>query len=360
MKRNNRLIWQLGAIAILLILFLIIVPPNNRINSGSTFSHNPDGYGAWYAFMQTKQIPLQRWQKPISALETTKKPATLLQVNSSLQAGELDEEQIEWLEKGNNLVILGVIQPVTEANFSTLQTSKFGDVKIETTRRKKSSFTQTALRDKFGAVVWQEKRGEGVVIFATTPHLAANAYQDYTANFEYLADLVTQNSQKIFVDEFIHGYKDQEFQAQQGEANVFDYFLKTPLFSVFIQVCVLFLVLIWAKNRRLGKLVNVEPPVIDNSQAYIEALATVLQKAKANDFVVEMVGKEEQIQLQKTLGLGQTPIEDQALLTVWQEKTGNTAELAAILKLQSQKRRISDIELINWLEKWSNLRKVKN
>ncbi|HLO86750.1 MAG TPA: DUF4350 domain-containing protein [Nostocaceae cyanobacterium] len=361
MKRKNRLIW-LGAIAIILMTIMIIVPPNDKINNGSTFNRNPDGYGAWYAFMEKKGTKIQRWQKPFNQLPTNQNQVTLLQINSSLLPPVIDNDQTQWLEKGNNLVILGVVQPVSASEFSTLQTSPFGNVKIETRRRRKtSSSEQVALGDQFGAVVWQEKRGKGTVTYATTPYIAANAYQDETANFQYLADLVTKNSTLLYVDEYIHNYKDSDVKAAQGEADIFSYFAKTPLFSAFVQLCILLLVLIWAKNRRFGQLTILETPVIDNSQAYIQALASVLQKAQATDFVVEMVGKEEQIQLQKTLGLGQAPIENQILLEVWKEKnSNNTAELLDILKLQSQKRRISESELISWLEKWQTLRRIKN
>jgi hypothetical protein len=361
MKRQNRLIW-LGAIALILIGIMIFVPPSSRLNSGSTYNRAPDGYGAWYAFMQKKGINIQRWQKPVSQLPTNENNVTLLQVNSSLIPEALNSDQIKWVEQGNNLVILGVQRPVTASQFTTLQTSPFGNVKINTSRRHKTiSSEQVALGDGFGAVVWQEKFDKGIVIYATTSYLAANAYQEETGNFPYLANLVTKNAKKIYVDEYIHNYKDSDVQEQQGEADIFSYFVKTPLFPIFVQICVLLLVLIWAKNRRFGKLTIVETPPIDNSQAYIQALALVLQKAQATDFVVEMVGKEEQIQLQKALGLGQTPIESQILLDIWQQKHGNTiTELEEILEVQSQKRRISELNLNNWLEKWQTLRKIHN
>jgi hypothetical protein len=74
-----------------------------------------------------------------------------------------------------------------------------------------------------------------------------------------------------------------------------------------------------------------------------------------------MLGKEEQIQLQKTLGLSQIPLDNQVLLKIWEEQTGtNTEKLNAVLQLQSQKRRISERELISWLEKWRNLRETEN
>jgi hypothetical protein len=359
MKRPNRVAW-LGAIAlaVIILISLIAAPTNTKINSGSTYNRAPDGYGAWYAYMQEQGYSIERWQKPEDDLQTEKSPITLLQVYGSLYPPIVNPEQRAWIEKGNTLVILGVRYPATAANFHTMQTSPVGNVKIATRRRyQKVDQEAVVLGDRFGGVVWQQKYGKGQVIFSTTPYLAANAYQDNLNNFKFLADLVTKENNAIFVDEYIHGYKDADVRKQEGQDSLFSYFANQPLIVAVLQTGVLLLVLIWAQNRRFGKPETLETPVLDNSEAYIQALAGVLQKAESTDFVVEMVGKEEQLQLQKALGLGQTLLEPQALINVWAEKTGtSSAELATVLKQQSQKRPINERELLSWLGKWRILK----
>ncbi|TAF05943.1 MAG: DUF4350 domain-containing protein [Nostocales cyanobacterium] len=361
MKRRNRIIW-LGAIALAAIILLsITIAPSSKINHGSSYNRSPEGYGAWYAFMQAQGINIQRWRKPFSNLEAETNPVTLLQIHSILSTPKLYPEQIEWVKKGNNLIILGAKQPPTQAEFSTKQKSHLGDIKIDTSRRwKKSQSQQVILGDRYGAVIWEENYNQGKVIFATTPYLAANAYQD-EANFVYLADLVSKTKQKILVDEYIHGYKDIDVMKKEGESNLFSYFAKTPLLAVIVQIVVLLLVLIWSQNRRFGKPVNLDTPIIDNSQAYIQALAGVLQKAESSDFVLEMVGKAERLQLQKALGLGQIPVENEVLLKVWQDQTGSsTAELEAVLKMPGKKHHLSEQDLLSWLGKWQSLRKIQH
>lgn len=359
MKRSNRIVW-IGAIAlgVIILLTLMAAPNNSKINNGSTYNRAPDGYGAWYAFMQQQGTTIERWQKPLSNL-TTKSPATLLRVYGTPRQPVLEDDEREWLEKGNTLVILGVNQRVTAADFSTMQKSPFGDVKIETRRRyAKAKQEQVSLGDRFGAVVWQEKYDKGKAIFSTSRYLAANAYQDYLSNFKYLDSLVNEKNNSVYVDEYIHGYKDADVRQREGQGNLFSYFSKTPILTILVQVGILLLVLIWAQNRRFGRVVTLDTPVVDNSQAYIQALAGVLQKAESSDFVVEMVGKEEQLQLQKALGLGQIPLERQTLLNRWVEKTGaSAAELEAVLKLQSRKSRMSERELLSWLGKWQIVRR---
>ncbi len=156
-----------------------------------------------------------------------------------------------------------------------------------------------------------------------------------------------------------HNYAD--IREREGKGDLLSYLTKTPILPILLQASVLLLVLIWSQNRRFGKVVALETPVVDNSEAYIQALAGVLQKAKSTDFVVEMVSKEEQMQLQTALGLGTVILEPQTLINAWVEKTGaNPAELDAVLKVRSRKELISERDLISWLGKWRTIRSIQN
>ncbi|MEQ9621002.1 DUF4350 domain-containing protein [Coleofasciculus chthonoplastes] len=357
------------AIAVMILITLVAAPANNKLNSGSTYSRAPDGYGAWYTFMAERGTPIQRWQKPLSEFED-RQDVTLLRVHSRLVPNQLDTLERDWVKKGNTLIIVGVHQPVTEAEFSTLQDSPVGNVKIDTRRRHKSS-NDAILSDDFGAIIWQQQRGKGQVIFVTTPYLAANAYQDFPANYELLAKLVTHkkladpiknptinssaNPNQLWVDEYIHGYKDKEEIEREVGENAISYLIKTPLFPLLIQGIIILLVAIWAANRRLGQPVTLSAPVVNNSEAYIRALAAVLLKAGSHDFVVDRVGKAEQQQLQKDLGLGETPLNHQSLVAAWARQTGRPAKDLEQLLQVSNKRRLSESDLLNWLRKWSEL-----
>lgn len=390
---KNRL-WLLGAIAItaITIVTLFFAPANNKVNSGSTYNRAPDGYGAWYAFMSKRGTEVQRWQKPFEDFaknQDAKPPSTLLRIYSKLIPEAVSETEKKWVEQGNTLVKLGVRAPVTPAPFSSLHPASAGEIKIDTGRRYPSDKKQV-LDDQFGAIVWKEPVGKGTVYFASTSHLAANAYQDFPGNYEFLAGLVTQleggeqeiegaeqalavkliqNSRdsqsqgtskilnNVWVDEYIHGYKDSEVIEREYQGNLFTYLAKTPLFPVLIQGTIILLVAIFAGWNRFGQPVTLSAPQVDNSEAYIQALAGVLQKANSTDFAVEIIGKEEQLQLQKALLLGQASLESETLTNAWVEQTGRkAAELSELLPSPSHKRRISDADLLAWLGKWQQIR----
>lgn len=356
--KNLRRRWWLGAIAIAaIVLISLVTAPNNRSRLGSTYSRSPDGYGAWYAYMQNRGTPVKRWQKSPSEL-SKQNQMTLLRVlsqpNSSFNYAER-----QWIERGNTLIILGVRQPVTPADFSTKQQNdELVDIKIETRRRAQINKQQRSLLgDRYGAVVWQEKIGAGQVIFCVTPYLAANAYQDYPNNYKYLAQLVTQPDRPIWVDEYIHGYRDKEVRERAGERDFLSYLAQRPLAAALFQAAIVLVVFILASNRRFGQPATLTAAIADNSTAYIEALAGVLQKAQASDFVIDTVGNAEQKQLQQALGLGQIPLERQELIQAWVQHVGRSpAELEQLLRLHGQKRRHSDKDLLNWLKQWRTIR----
>jgi hypothetical protein len=346
--------------------------------------------------MQQQQIPIQRWQRPLAELipdRTPKSPAvkninykatdyqgaesqkvelqqaapaqaklpssiTLLRINSDFNAwlGSFDRT---WVERGNDLVLVGVKQPVTKAPFRSELVSPAGAIKIATSRRYRSDSTpKTAVRlaDNYGAVVWQEQIGAGQVIYVVTPYLAANAYQKQPGNFKFLAQLVTEPGHSIYVDEYLHGYKDPETLAKETSGSLTGYLAKTPLLLIAIQAAVLLLVLLWGQNRRLGPAQRLTEAAPDNSEAYIQALAGVLQKANCSDFVVTTIGKAEQIEIQRALGLGSTPLAVETVVDAWVQQTGRPAsELQALFASKAQ--RFSDRDLQHWLEKLQIVRR---
>jgi hypothetical protein len=361
---KNRWIW-LGAIALLalILLSLFAAPRTAPLESGSTYGRAPDGYGAWYAYMQQQNAPIQQWHKPLEQLiqsdqmndtisirfpaepaTSPQEPLTLLQINpgSSWLTGTPSDD---WLKQGNVLVRLGVYPPLTEAPFRSTLESPVGKIKIVTSRR--SAPNQALLKDQYGAVVWQKAIGKGQVIYAATPYLAANAYQDEPGNFKFLAQLVTAPGYPIYVDEYLHGYKDQETIAQEAKGGLLAYLAKTPLVLIAIQAGVIFLVLIWGQNQRLGAPLKFVEPQPDNSQAYIQALATVLRKAGSSDFVRETIGKAEQLNVQRSLGLGADLLEPQAVIDAWQRQGRSLEQLEAVLLRNG--RRLGDEELLSWI-----------
>jgi hypothetical protein len=363
--RKNRWLIILAIAVLVLMTVISATHQNGNLRSGSTYSHSPDGYGAWYAYSQQQGIALKPWQKPFSSLAKQPGPITLLRIQSQIPkyAESIDGQEREWLEKGNRLINVGTFAPVSEANFHTSLLSSEGLIRIDG-RRRKNSVDSVILGDRFGAVIWREAVGKGEIIWVTTPYLAANAYQDYPQNFQLLTNLVSQGQTTIWVDEYLHGYKDADTIREEVAQTVWHYFLRTPLLILFLQALVVLIFILWSGNRRFGQAISVTPAIRNNSEVYIRALASVLEKAESVEFVVNHLSQAEQKQLRcqghaarTQLGLGDNALSNETLLTVWKNQT-QQSNLSLRSLLNSQKIPRNNIELKLWLEQWQLVQKI--
>ncbi len=125
----------------------------------------------------------------------------------------------------------------------------------------------------------------------------------------------------------------------------------------FWQSLLLLAIAIWAGNRRFGKPQPLTSSKTNNSEAYIRAVAGILQKAERSDFVVETIGKQEQLALQKALGLGSVLLEPEVVLAAWEKQTGKPrTELHFLLNSVRHPRRLNQNQLQDWLQQWREFR----
>jgi len=352
----NRRTGVLGLLALALLLGVMLfgAPATSHLESGSTWHRGPAGYSAWYESLEQQGITVERWQRPVETLleqlgepeDTTVTliqnravtPETLLVVLPGF-IGQGDVSNLlpwmpQWVEAGHRLVVLGVKAAATAAPFSQVLDSPVGSVKIDTRRREKMVVAEdTILRDEYGVVVFEMQLAGKEFTVAVTPHLAANAYQNQPDNFAFLTELVAGSGERVWVDEYLHGYRDQDaIAAEVGGDSWLNYLASTPLLILVAQALAVTLVALVALNRRLGQRRTLHPPAVDNSRAYIQAMAGVLHRAGSHDMVVQTLGQAEQIQLQKKLGLGSAPLPIDRLQAAWEQQASRpNLDLAAIL-----------------------------
>ena len=366
---SNRYV-RIGLVAsiLLFVVLMLLAPATGQKTSGSTYNRAPEGYLAWYRYMESQGTPVQRWQRPLNELleQTSTEPQTLLRVYPGMvnvyQAWETSWLK-HWLAAGNSLIVLGIDAEITEAPFTTRQESLFGSVIVKTRRRHRTpavSNDRNVLGDDYGAVVWQKTDAEfGAVYMALTPHLAANAYQNEPGNYPFLADLVTQAGGPIWVDEYLHGFKDADVVVEETVNSWEAYLAQTPVKIAVIQIMILLGLFLVSQNRRLGNLLTVKAPKVDNSQAYIEALAAVLHKAESTSFLVDMITKAERSHLQKALGFHEGATEDATLTEAWKHQTGQPDQaLSPLLQPPTLVTKSADHTINVWLERLQRIRQT--
>jgi hypothetical protein len=361
--------WPRGVLILVgfaLLLSVAIAPAQVPLYSGSTYTRGPEGYGAWYAWAQDEGMALQRWQRPAAdfpAAHSASPGQTFLQIYPSITPNPvISPELAAWIRAGNTLVQLGIRQPVTAAPFHRQPNTPWGAGEIDT-RRRKLEATAGIWTDPYGAIAWRESVGNGEIIRVITPFLAANAYQARLANFQLLAHLVLQpqaplgeainvQARAVWVDEYLHGYEDEGAIAS-GEAqdSVWGYLARTALAPLVLQGAIASIIALIALNRRFGLAQPLASPVENNSQAYIQALASVLAKAEQHHFVLQLLSAEKQRQLQHQLGLGSALLAPDELRAAWVERGRSLRDLNRVL-LPLTKTRLSTAELRQWLQQW--------
>ena len=369
-SRQSKWIFGIIAIAALVILSLVAAPSGEKNNNGSSYGHGPEGYGAWYEYMEKRELPIKRCQSPkpfAECLPDNGQAYTYLKILTGVElnrrSSRLSKTERARVSKGNTLIILGQDQPATAAPFKSQlayrdQPLSSRQIEIETTRRRQIQTRETSLlSDRFGSMVWSENVGKGQVIYSITPYLAANAYQDSPDNYFFLAKLAKQDkTQGIYFDEYTHGYKDKKTAAKESKNNVLDYLAQTPWYLIFIQLVVILSIAAVTAFRRFGKPKVTKTAIADNSTAYIDALAGVLEKASSTDFVVDNISQDEQQKLQASLGLGKFPVNYDTLIAACKHQRPELVnELNQLLKISNARDKISDAQLITWIQKWQKI-----
>jgi hypothetical protein len=70
--------------------------------------------------------------------------------------------------------------------------------------------------------------------------------------------------------------------------------------------------------------------------------------------VVEAIAKDEQRKLQQSLGLGKSLVDEQTLLATYKQQRGEI-DLSQLLQVSNAGKKISDAQLITWIQKWQKL-----
>jgi hypothetical protein len=350
----------LGIFAFIGLVFLSA--PLSR--EGSTYERSPTGYFNWYTSLKQQNIPIQRWQKNYSKL--TGKGQTLIQIHGE-STDPLDskaEDAINnWIAKGNTLISLDWEGRLTAAPFSSRLNSPVGPVLIETIRRQKvlGKGNIALLGDKYGSVVWSNSESAWQYITVAYPWLGANAYPSNSNNSKFLTRLAQRQGGQIWVDEWMHGYRDPLTPQEQADLpyqDPLEYLLNTPVFTLTVQAFLILLLLIWAGNRRFGQILVTKKPDLANSERYIQSLAGVLNNARHSDFVLQHLGEQLRQQLATKLGIaadlaaGTVRLDDQQLAQAWANQSGRSPqELLSLLQQTHSKRRFSDRELLDWINR---------
>ena len=155
------------------------------------------------------------------------------------------------------------------------------------------------LGDKEGAVLVDFNYGKGRVIFLTDPFVIANNGLAQGANLNLAINLVNAvggGKQKIFIDEYHHGYH------SQGNA-LANYFRGTPVPWIFLQLLFVAGLMAYSYGKRFARPLPLPVPDRNSPLEFVGSMASLQQAAQARDLALENIYPRFKTRLCRKLGL---------------------------------------------------------
>ena len=155
------------------------------------------------------------------------------------------------------------------------------------------------LGDKEGAVLVDFTYGKGRVIFLADPFVIANNGLAQGANLNLAINLVNAaggGKQKIFIDEYHHGYH------SQGNA-LANYFRGTPVPWIFLQLLFVAGLMAYSYGKRFARPLPLPVPDRNSPLEFVGSMASLQQAAQARDLALENIYPRFKNRLCRKLGL---------------------------------------------------------
>ena len=158
------------------------------------------------------------------------------------------------------------------------------------------------LGDSKGAVLAEFAYGEGRLIFLSDPFVMANNGIARGANLNLTLNLIEAlggAGQKIFFDEYHHGYH------SQGNA-LMNYFRGTPVPWMFAQLLFVAALIAYSYGKRFARPLPLPQADRHSPLEFVSSMANLQQTAQARDLALENIYPRFKMRLCRTLGLPAT------------------------------------------------------
>lgn len=124
--------------------------------------------------------------------------------------------------------------------------------------------------------------GAGEIVFVSDPYIVSNAGVSLVDNAQLAINVVTAGGGLIAFDEFHQGYG-------SNQNRFFAYFAGTPVIAIFVQVCLVIVLVMYSRSRRFARAVPEPEPDRRTKLEYVGAMAELQQRTKAYDLAMENI-----------------------------------------------------------------------
>lgn len=267
----------------------------------TTYSAAARGYKALYLWLESLDIPIKRWSRPLGELPQETSSVLIVEPEVGPDRGEMKRLDL-WVKRGGTLILVMGSPNVFLQYFGLRAEVKRGSDKEKEVLSQPGPYTagvQTILskghpnlssdrpewvfhlRDKMGGLLAVMNHGRGRVIVLSDIGLLSNgALREGDHAALALNLLLTHRGEgTLLVDEYHHGY---------GRASsVLGYLGRSRAFVPFLQGVLLLLILWAAIGRRFGPPRPLVGEETRTSMAYFKAIGQLFQRAGARKLALE-------------------------------------------------------------------------
>lgn len=251
-------------------------------------SPSPTGTKAWFAYLQKQGVKVQAWRFSPATRVGSQDKSLLVQIEPdvSLQESELAAYRrfmqeggtlMLWSEQASGMYGLDTEaldtwpdQPVTVTN--ERDDKKMGGAALQADVRTSNrwlaqSGDEVLLRDQEGIIALQRQVGKGRLIAAVTPSWLQNERileQNHLELVRHLFNVAGSAQGGIWIDEYIHGYEQNE-----TPLSVYPQWFLVLL----LQASLLLIGWLWYKGKRFGPVFTLREESVRYSDEHLGALA---------------------------------------------------------------------------------------
>jgi hypothetical protein len=190
------------------------------------------------------------------------------------------------------------------------------------------------LGDSKGAVLAEFEYGAGRILFLSDPFVVANNGIARGANLNLalnLMDALGGEKQRIFFDEYHHGYR------SQGNA-LMNYFRGTPVPWMFAQLLFVAVLIAYSYGKRFARPLPMPQADRHSPLEFVSSMASLQQSAQARDLALENIYPRFKTRLCRTLGLPATATPN-VIIARLKRRVQNTESETELLRVFSESER---------------------
>ncbi len=236
------------------------------------------------------------------------------------QTGQTTSEDEVYTDQNENAEVENADEPLTAP---ASDKSASDSPQIDETEELTGAATQSApvihLANEDTNLLADFPYGAGQIVFLSDPYIVSNGGINLVDNAKLGVNIVAAKPGIIAFDEYHQGYGG-------NENRLIEYFAETPVVPIFLQICLIGLLVFYSQSRRFARALPANEPNRLSKLEYVSAMAQLQNRTKAYDLAIENIYREFRRRVTRLVGIDTKTAARGEIAEKIAERTDFTAE----------------------------------